>query len=80
MERVCNRCVTAMSPITAQAALCGGDVEFVQTIDGAGTPAWGFPRAAFADIPLEQSESYRQEWIALPQVWPRLRRRRVTGV
>jgi hypothetical protein len=32
--------------VSASDALCGGDVEFVSTIDGIGVPAWGHPHSA----------------------------------
>ena len=32
--------------IAASDALCGGDTEFVTTVDGAGVPAWAYPDAA----------------------------------
>ena len=30
----------------ASDALCGGDIEFVTTVDGAGVPAWAYPNTA----------------------------------
>jgi hypothetical protein len=36
--------------VSASDALCGGDVEFVATIDGAGIPAWGYPDTAHPGV------------------------------
>ena len=34
----------------ASDALCGGDIEFVSTVDGAGVPAWAYPDTATPSV------------------------------
>ena len=38
-------------------AICGGDLDFIYTVDGAGSPAWGYPQHSLINVTLDPRET-----------------------